>query len=226
MSSSFPARSEGAGTLKIVVADDHDLFRRGLRELLEENGLNVVGEASNGRLAVELGERLHPDVVIMDLHMPVVSGIEATRLLAESAPDVRVVVLTVLADETSIVDAVVAGATGYLLKDASVEQIVSGIDAAARGEAVISPRIAAKVMRRLRDAAPAVKEALDVELSERELDVLSLIARGHDNSGIAEQLSISPHTVKTHVSAILEKLGVENRIQAAVRAIRAGLVRP
>jgi DNA-binding NarL/FixJ family response regulator len=139
---------------------------------------------------------------------------------------VRVVVLTVLADETSIVDAVVAGATGYLLKDASVEQIVSGIDAAARGEAVISPRIAAKVMRRLRDAAPAVKEALTVELSERELDVLSLIARGHDNSGIAEQLSISPHTVKTHVSAILEKLGVENRIQAAVRAIRAGLVRP
>jgi DNA-binding NarL/FixJ family response regulator len=209
-----------------VVADDHDLFRRGLRELLEENGVEVIGEASNGRLAVELGQRLHPDVMIMDLNMPVVSGIEATRQLAESSPQVRVVVLTVLADETSIVDAVVAGATGYLLKDASVEQIVSGIDAAARGEAVISPRIAAKVMRRLRDAAPAVKEALAVELSERELDVLSLIARGHDNSGIAEQLSISPHTVKTHVSAILEKLGVENRIQAAVRAIRAGLVRP
>ena len=209
-----------------MVADDHDLFRRGLREMLEENGVEVVGEASNGKLAVELGERLHPDVVIMDLHMPVVSGIEATRRLAVTAPTVKVVVLTVLADETSIVDAIIAGATGYLLKDASVEQIVTGIDAAARGEAVISPRVAAKVMRRLRDAAPAVKEALAVELSERELDVLSLIARGHDNSGIAEQLSISPHTVKTHVSAILEKLGVENRIQAAVRAIRAGLVRP
>lgn len=226
MSSSFAARFQRAGTLRIVVADDHDLFRRGLRELLEESGLEVVGEASNGRLAVELGERLHPDVLIMDLHMPVLSGIEATRLLAQSAPQVNVVVLTVLADETSIVDAVVAGASGYLLKDASVEQIVGGIDAAARGEAVISPRIAAKVMRRLRDTAPAVKEALAVDLSERELDVLSLIARGHDNSGIAAQLSISPHTVKTHVSAILEKLGVDNRIQAAVRAIRAGLVRP
>jgi DNA-binding NarL/FixJ family response regulator len=209
-----------------VVADDHDLFRRGLRELLEENGLEVVGEASNGRLAVELGERLHPDVVVMDLQMPVVSGIEATRLLAESAPDVRVIVLTVLADETSVIDAVVAGATGYLLKDASVEQILSGIDAASRGEAVISPRIAAKVMRRLRDAAPAVEEPLVVELSERELDVLYLMAGGHDNSEIAERLSISPHTVKTHVSAILEKLGVQNRIQAAVRAIRGGLVRP
>jgi DNA-binding NarL/FixJ family response regulator len=194
--------------------------------LLEENGLDVVGEASNGRLAVELGERLRPDVVVMDLHMPVVSGVEATRRLAESAPDVRVVVLTVLADETSVIDAVVAGATGYLLKDASVEQILSGIDAAARGEALISPRIATKVLRRLRDAAPAAKEPLGAELSERELQVLSLMARGEDNSEIAAQLSISPHTVKTHVSAILEKLGVENRIQAAVLAIRGGLLRP
>jgi DNA-binding NarL/FixJ family response regulator len=194
--------------------------------LLEENGLEVVGEASNGRLAVELGERLRPDVVVMDLHMPIVSGVEATRRLAESAPDVRVVVLTVLADEASVIDAVVAGATGYLLKDASVEQILSSIDAAARGEALISPRIATKVLRRLRDAAPAAKEPLGVELSERELQVLSLMARGEDNSEIAAQLSISPHTVKTHVSAILEKLGVENRIQAAVLAIRGGLLRP
>jgi DNA-binding NarL/FixJ family response regulator len=220
------ARSHGDGKLRVVVADDHDLFRRGLRELLEENGLDVVGEASNGRLAIELGERLRPDVVIMDLHMPVVSGIEATRRLAQSATDVRIVVLTVLADETSVVDAVVAGAAGYLLKDASVEQIVGGIEAAARGEALISTRIAAMVLRRVRDAAPAVCEPLGVELSRRELDVLSLMADGQDNAAIAKRLSISSHTVKTHVSTILDKLGVENRIQAAVRAIRSGMLEP
>lgn len=225
MSSSSAAATRRPGRLKVVLADDHDLYRRGLRDLLEENGLDIAGEASNGRLAIDLAERLRPDVVIMDLHMPVVSGIEATRRLTESAPDVRILVLTVLADEASVVDAVIAGASGYLLKDASVEEILSGVEAAARGEALISPRIASMVLRRVRDAAPAGEEPLGVELSERELDVLSLIAHGHDNAAIADLLSISPHTVKTHVSTILDKLGVENRIQAAVRAIRCGLVR-
>jgi DNA-binding NarL/FixJ family response regulator len=225
MSSSLAAATRRPERLRVVVADDHDLYRRGLRDLLEENGLDVAGEASNGRFAVELGERLRPDVVVMDLHMPVVSGVEATRRLAGSAPDVRVLVLTVLADESSVVDAIVAGACGYLLKDASVEQILDGIEAAARGEALISPRIATMVLRRLRDAAPTGEEPIGIELSKRELDVLSLLADGHDNAAIAKQLSISPHTVKTHVSTILDKLGVNNRIQAAVRAIRSGLLR-
>jgi DNA-binding NarL/FixJ family response regulator len=154
--------------------------------------------------------------------MPVMSGVEATRRLA-AVPGVRVLVLTVLADEGTVVDAIVAGASGYLLKDASLDQILNGIDAAARGEALISPRIATKVMSRLRETAPAAPEPLEVNLTERELEVLSLMAAGHDNAEIADRLYISPHTVKTHVSTILDKLGVDNRVQAAVRAVRAGL---
>jgi DNA-binding NarL/FixJ family response regulator len=209
--------------LRVVVVDDHDLFRRGLSQLLQESGIDVIGEASDGSRGVELANRLRPDVVVMDLSMPGISGVEATRRLIESTPEARVLMLTVIAEESEVLDAIIAGASGYLLKDASVEQIVSGIQTAARGESLISPRVAGKLMHRLREIPTSRPEPPREELTQRELAVLELVAEGHDNAEIAERLFISQNTVKSHVSNILAKLQVENRVQAAVRAIRGGL---
>jgi DNA-binding NarL/FixJ family response regulator len=209
--------------LRVVVVDDHDLFRRGLSQLLQESGIDVIGEASDGSRGVELANRLRPDVVVMDLSMPGISGVEATRRLIESTPGARVLMLTVIAEESEVLDAIIAGASGYLLKDASVEQIVSGIQTAARGESMISPRVAGKLMHRLREIPPSWPEPPREELTQRELAVLELVAEGHDNAEIAERLFISQNTVKSHVSNILAKLQVDNRVQAAVRAIRGGL---
>jgi len=206
--------------------DDHDLFRTGLRNLLEEQGVNVVGEAENGETAIRLASDLAPDVVIMDLNMPGVGGVETTRRLSSLAPLSRVVVLTISADDDDVMNAVMAGACGYLLKDSSIQELIAGIRAASEGESLISPQIAAKVLQRLRaqskDADAA--ETIRAELSDRELQVLKLIANGKDNAQIARELFISPKTVKNHISNILMKLQIENRIQAAVYAVRSGIV--
>ena len=210
----------------MLVVDDHDLFRTGLRNLLEEQGVNVVGEAGNGETAIRLAADLAPDVVIMDLNMPGVGGVETTRRLSSLAPLSRVVVLTISADDEDVMNAVMAGACGYLLKDSSIQDLIVGIRAAAAGESLISPQIAAKVLQRLRaqskddDAA----ETIRAELSDRELEVLKLIANGKDNAQIARELFISPKTVKNHISNILMKLQIDNRIQAAVYAVRSGIV--
>jgi DNA-binding NarL/FixJ family response regulator len=156
--------------------------------------------------------------------MPGMSGIEATQRLTASAPLVRVVVLTVLADERYVLDALLAGACGYVLKDAPITQIVEGIRAAARGESLISPRVASRLVRRLREPNEPGPALSGAELTARESEVLELLARGMDNPEIARTLYLSQHTVKNHVSSILVKLQVENRIQAAVRAVRGGLV--
>ena len=208
--------------IRVVLADDHDLFRRGLRDLLEERGIRVVGEASDGDDAVRLARHAMPDVVVMDLSMPRVSGIEATRRLAESAPAVRVLALTASVDDASVMEAVEAGVVGYLLKDAGAEEIAAGVRAAAGGESLVSPRVATKLLARLRRARDngAVGEA---DLSERELEVLRLLGEGCDNEQIAEALVISPSTVKHHVGSILAKLQLENRLQAAVYAARRGI---
>ncbi len=211
---------------RVLVVDDHDLFRTGLVNLLTEQGVHVVGEAPNGETAVRLVRELAPDVVVMDLNMPGITGVEATREIAASAPRTRVVVLTISVDDGDVMDAVMAGACGYLLKDSTITELISGIRAAAAGESLISPHIATKVLQVLRSQQSSAwaGRPLRAELSDRELEVLKLIAIGKDNAEIARDLFISPKTVKNHISNILMKLQIENRIQAAVYAVRSGIV--
>ena len=213
-------------SVRVLLVDDHDLFRTGLRNLLEERGVQVAGEAGQGADAVRLVRELAPDVVVMDLHMPGMSGIEAIRQIHGFAPLTRVLVLTISDQDDDVLDAIIAGACGYLLKDASVDELIRGIVAAAVGESLVSPAIAGKVLQQVRATAisPEAADTIRTELSERELDVLKLIAAGNDNAMIAAQLHISPKTVKNHISNILMKLQIENRIQAAVYAVRSGIV--
>jgi DNA-binding NarL/FixJ family response regulator len=210
---------------RVLLVDDHDVFRRGLAQLLRDEGVDVVGEASGGAAGVRLAAELRPDVVLMDLSMPGLSGVEATRAIAADGTSTAVVVLTLDDDDASMLEALLAGAAGYVLKEASLEQIVAAIRAAAAGDAVIPPRVAPEILRRLHDAEPAPAVADQVELSERELEVLRLVVDGHDNAAIAARLFISPNTVKRHVASIFAKLGVESRLQASVQALRRGLVR-
>jgi DNA-binding NarL/FixJ family response regulator len=219
-------REKALDEVRVVVVDDHDLFRSGLKTLLEEQGVNVVGEAPNGQTAIRLASELAPDVIVMDLNMPGMTGVETTRKLAGIAPLARVVVLTISADDDDVMDAVMAGACGYLLKDSSIQELIVGIRAAAAGESLISPQIAAKVLRQLRaqSSSEDAAETIRAELSDREIEVLKLIANGKDNAQIARELFISPKTVKNHISNILMKLQIENRIQAAVYAVRSGIV--
>ena len=212
--------------IRVVIVDDHDLFRTGLRNLLEEQGVQVVGEAAAGAEAVRAVAELTPDVVVMDLNMPGVSGVEATRQITSISPLTRVVVLTISDQDGDVMDAILAGACGYLLKDASIQELMRGIGAAAIGESLISPTIASKVLRRVRSSSsqPEIERTIRAELSEREIEVLKLIANGKDNAMIAGELHISPKTVKNHISNILMKLQIDNRIQAAVFAVRSGIV--
>ena len=209
---------------KVLLVDDHDLFRTGLRTLLQEQGIRIVAEAADGAAAVARVREHSPDVVLMDINMPVMNGVEATREIARLAPLTRVVVLTISDRDGDVIDAVLAGASGYLLKDASIDELLRGIDAAAAGDSLMSPQIAGKVMQRVRASSPGETARPRAALSERELDVLRLIAIGKDNGQIAGDLHISPKTVKNHISNILMKLGIDNRIQAAVYAVRTGLV--
>ena len=209
--------------LQILLVDDHTLFRTGLRHMLEEHGFDVL-EARNGELAVQAAGKVVPDVVLMDLHMPVMSGVEATRRITEAKPSTRIVILTVSADQQDVLDAVLAGACGYLLKDAPVEEIVASVRAAASGASWVSPRVAGLLLERVREAGDSAEGGPGAaELTEREREILRLVAEGKDNTQIAEQLFLSPKTVKNHVSSILVKLQMENRIQAAVYAVRRGL---
>lgn len=213
--------------LRVLVVDDHDLFRSGLRNLLEERGVTVSGEAADGETAIRLAAELAPDVVLMDLNLPGLHGVETIRRVAGESPLSRVVVLTISEDDADVMNAVMAGACGYLLKDASIEELIAGIVAAADGEALISPRIATRVLQLLRSTTPPILDAAETiraKLSDREIQVLKLIANGKDNAEIAHELFISPKTVKNHISNILMKLQIENRIQAAVYAVRSGLV--
>ena len=216
----------GSDRLRVLLVDDHDLFRTGLRNLLEEQGVDVVGEASAGDQALRFVRELAPDVVVMDLNMPGMNGVEATKRITSLAPLTRVVVLTISDQDADVMDAIFAGACGYLLKDASIQDVMSGIRAASIGESLISPTIAGKVLERVRAAStsPEAAETIRTELSEREIEVLKLIANGKDNAVIAAELHISPKTVKNHISNILMKLQIDNRIQAAVYAVRSGIV--
>jgi NarL family two-component system response regulator LiaR len=208
--------------IRVLLVDDHPVVRQGLHALLSTHeGIEVVGEADDGEAAVAAAERFSPDVVLMDVVMPGMDGVEALRLIGERRPQTRVVMLTSYADERRAMEAVDAGASGFLLKDASPRDVAAAIRAAHRGEAVLHPAVAAKLLaeRRRPPAAHA-------DLTARELEVLRLIARGLQNKQIAAQLHLSEKTVKTHVSAILRKLDVTDRTQAAMYAVREQLAEP
>jgi DNA-binding NarL/FixJ family response regulator len=212
--------------VRVLIVDDHDLFRSGLRNLLEDEGVQIVGEAAAGQEALKIVRELAPDVVVMDLNMPGMGGVEATRHISTIAPLTRVLMLTISDQDNDVMDAILAGACGYLLKDSSIQDLIAGIRAASQGESLISPTIAAKVLQRLRAASrsPEIETTIRAELSDREIEVLKLIANGKDNAMIAGELHISPKTVKNHISNILMKLQIDNRIQAAVYAVRSGIV--
>jgi DNA-binding NarL/FixJ family response regulator len=220
------AASGAPGGTRVLIVDDHDLFRTGLRSLLEEQGLEVA-DAASGESALARLRSFRPDVVVMDVNMPGMSGIVATRRLLEQSPATSVLMLTVTSADDRVLEAVRAGASGYLLKDAELDEIVAGISAAAAGRTAIDPQVAATLVAHARQTAPTAPEESPTplpRLSVRERDVLVLLAEGCDNAEIARRLFVSPSTVKNHVSRLLEKLGVENRVQAAVYATRHGLV--
>jgi DNA-binding NarL/FixJ family response regulator len=226
MTESVRADEQALADVRVLIVDDHDLFRSGLRNLLEDEGVQIIGEASAGQEALNIVREVAPDVVVMDLNMPGMGGVEATRHISSIAPLTRVVMLTISDQDNDVIDAILAGACGYLLKDSSIQELIAGIRAAAQGESLISPTIASKVLQRLRASTtqPEIESTIRAELSDREIEVLKLIANGKDNSMIAAELHISPKTVKNHISNILMKLQIDNRIQAAVYAVRSGIV--
>jgi DNA-binding NarL/FixJ family response regulator len=210
--------------LRVVIADDHPVYRQGLAKMLTQSGIEVVGQAATGVAAMKKVEETAPDVVIMDLNMPGLNGVEATRRLTERSPATRVLVLSVSAEQADVTDAILAGASGYVLKDDPFAEVISGIRTVAAGQSLISSRIASMLLTRIRDREEAAPELPPVPLSDRELDVLKLVADGKSNQEIAEALFIESSTVRHHVSSILMKLQVDNRVQAAVHAVRSRLV--
>jgi len=214
--------------IRILLVEDQSLFREGLRTLLSvQAGFDVVGDAANGEEALCLAAALHPDVVLMDVRMPVLDGVATTRRLHTIFPDCRVIVLTTFDDDEYVFDALRAGAIGYLLKDAPSEKLFEAIRAGARGESFLQPAVAAKVVAefaRLAEKPHFPAQTLAEPLSEREREVLRLVAEGASNREIASQLVIAEGTVKNHVTNILGKLGVTDRTQAALKARTIGLI--
>jgi DNA-binding NarL/FixJ family response regulator len=218
-----PGRSNGAAPaegLRVVIADDHPFYRQGLARLLTQSGVSVIGQASNGPDAIELVERLAPDVAVIDLNMPGMSGVEVTRRLNERMPASRVLVVSVSAQEDDVTEAILAGASGYVLKDGPVEEVVAGIKAAAAGESLLSPRVAATLLERVASRQRLAPDLPPIPLSERELEVLGLVAEGRGNHEIGEALRIGAAAVTKHLSSLLMKVQVENRVQAAMRGVR------
>jgi len=210
---------------RVLVIDDDPQIRRALRATLTAHGFQV-NDARSGEEGLEELRNANYDVVLLDMNMPGMGGVEATRHISSIAPLTRVVMLTISDQDNDVMDAILAGACGYLLKDSSIHDLMTGIRAAALGESLISPNIAAKVLQRVRatSTSPEIADQIRAELSDREIEVLKLIANGKDNGVIAGELHISPKTVKNHISNILMKLQIDNRIQAAVYAVRSGIV--
>jgi two-component system, NarL family, nitrate/nitrite response regulator NarL len=210
--------------LRVLVVDDHDLFRTGLRTLLEQEGYKVV-DAPSAEDALAVARAFRPEVVIQDVNLAGASGIDAASMLLVEHPDAAVLMLTVVADHDQVMDAIRAGASGYLLKDAEMPEIVAGIEAAAAGHASISPRVATGVLTSVRAGDPAAAAATPAEaLSGRERAVLALLVDGYPNAEIARRLHLSPSTVKNHVARVFEKLGVASRVEAATFAVRHELL--
>jgi NarL family two-component system response regulator LiaR len=208
--------------VRVLIVDDHAIVRKGIRALLSEaGGFEVVGEASNGQEAVLRAEETHPDVILMDLLMPVMDGIEATRQITSQQPKARILVLTSFAADNKVFPAIKAGASGYLLKDSSPDELVRAIRQVHRGEPSLHPTIARKLLQEI--ARPADLQPAPEALTAREMEVLRSIAQGLSNQEIADQLMVSEPTVRAHVSRILGKLHLASRTQAALYAVREGL---
>jgi NarL family two-component system response regulator LiaR len=211
-----------------VLVDDEQLIRVALAQALSSSGLELVGEAESGEDAIRLVVDVRPDVVMMDLRLPGLSGVDAIEQLALLAPASRILVLT-RSEQNRVVEAIVAGASGYILKSAPPEAIVSAVEATAAGQSVISPQIAGKLLQRIRELDIPVKTsdtaavAIRAVLTERELEIFTRLASGKTNHEIADELSLSTNTVANHIASILHKLHLENRIQAAVEAVRSGI---
>jgi DNA-binding NarL/FixJ family response regulator len=212
-------------SIRVLIADDHRIVRQGLRHVCELGGLTVVGGAEDGREAVRLARQLRPDVILMDIQMPVLDGVEATRLIVEADPSVRVIILTMYRQDRYVFEAVKAGARGYLLKDIGEQDLIAAIRAVHQGDALINPSLAVKLLDEFRRLDQLVDEAEDMEgLTPGEMEVLRLVAQGADNKAIAERLALSERTVANRLSGVYEKLHVNSRTQAALAALRRGWV--
>lgn len=208
----------------VLIADDHPLFRKGLRALLSATpDIVIVGEATTGQEAVELAAELQPDVILMDLQMPGINGVEATRQILHTSPHIRILVVTLFEDDASVFTALRAGARGYVLKDAQEEEMLRAIRAVGSGEAIFSPVVATRLIDYFAMPRPNIAQELFPTLTEREREILQLIARGSSNSDIAKHLSLSGKTVSNYISNIFGKLQVTDRAQAVIRARDAGL---
>jgi DNA-binding NarL/FixJ family response regulator len=214
--------------VRILIVDDQELFREGLHTLLSlQPDVQVVGEARNGEDALRLAGALKPDVILMDLRMPVLNGVAATRSLQRTQPEIKVIVLTTFDDDEDVFEGLRAGAVGYLLKDVASEQVVEAIRAVARGAAILQPAITGKVIAEFARLSPFLApqaHALVEPLSERELEILRRLSQGASNKEIADGLVITVGTVKNHVTSILAKLGVRDRTQAALKAKELGII--
>ncbi len=218
--------------MRVLIADDHALFRDGLRSLLESRGVDVVGEAHNGREAVDQAKRLNPDIVLMDLHMPELDGLAATRLISAEQPDVKVVILTASEEDAHLFEAIKSGAQGYLFKNLASDELFRLLEGTARGEPALSPALARKLLGEFARPAPSAPapsvggQVLEA-LTEREREVLDLLVQGiTSNRELAERLVITENTVKYHLRNILDKLHVQNRAQVVAFAVRHGMIEP
>lgn len=212
--------------VRVVLVEDHDFYRAGLKEMLDEEGIQVVGGAASGEDGIALVAHVKPDLVLMDIHMGGLSGIEATQRILEASPDTRVIMLTVSTDAKDVLDALLAGACGYLPKEATLDEVIAAIRTVMAGRSLLSPSVTDQVIERLRELAQAAQAAdpAPISLSDREREVLRLLGQGLDNAQIAAEMNLGVTTIKHHISNLLDKLGLENRVQAAVYAARQGLV--
>ncbi|HEX2196872.1 MAG TPA: response regulator transcription factor [Actinomycetota bacterium] len=223
-----PGKISNEDAIRVLIVDDHALFRRGLQMVLEgEADIDVVGEASDGHEAIERAEATTPDVVLMDVRMPKRSGIEATRTIKDTLPSTKILMLTISDEEADLYEAIKAGASGYLLKEISIEEVASAVRQVQAGQSLISPSMASKLLNEFAAMVKRRDERTQVpgpRLTERELEVLKLVAKGMNNRDIGSELFISENTVKNHVRNILEKLHLHSRMEAVVYAVREKLL--
>jgi len=212
-------------TIRLMLVDDHRMVRDSLRRSMEDEGFDIVGEASDGEEAVRLAGQVRPDVILMDVSMPELDGVEATRRIAAQIPETRIVMLTMHQDHDVLTNAIRAGATGYLVKDCSIEEVAATVRAAAAGELALSPELAASMLNEVRKIDATARDEHERIITKREEEVLQLIADGCSTPEVASKLYISQKTVKNHLASIYEKLDARDRTQAVLQAVRMGIVR-